>query len=122
MLSTDGFIVRPTHTYWVTLVLALKNYFLSCSKGQEAKNQMDAEKYSGNMKDYIVKMKRSNNLVEMWGVTIRTTIGRQLLKDLQRRILLMSSSYLDYECVQMIFKADKIVKWFLVEEKLLRGY
>jgi hypothetical protein len=29
---------------------------------------MDAEKYLGNIKDYIVKLKRLNNLVEMSGV------------------------------------------------------
>jgi predicted transglutaminase-like cysteine proteinase len=44
---------------------------------------MDAEKYSGDIEDYIVKMKRLNNLVGMSEVTLRTTIERQLLKDLR---------------------------------------
>ena len=69
MDGTDGFIVRPAHLYWVTFILAIKNRFLSSLEGQEAKNQMDAEKYSGDIEDYIVKMKRLNNLVGMSGVT-----------------------------------------------------
>jgi hypothetical protein len=43
---------------------------------------MVAEKYSGDIKDYIIKMKRLNNLIRMLGVTFRTTIERQLPKDL----------------------------------------
>jgi hypothetical protein len=83
MDGTDGFIMCPAHLYWPTFVLALKNQFLSSLEGQEAKNQIDAEKYSGDIEDYIVKMKRLNNLVGMSGVTLRTTIERQLLKNLR---------------------------------------
>jgi hypothetical protein len=43
---------------------------------------MNAEKYSGDIEDYIVKMKRLNTLVGMLEVTFRTTIKRQLLKNL----------------------------------------
>jgi hypothetical protein len=74
MDRTDELIVCPVHLYWTTFVSALKNRFLLSLEGQQAKNQMDAEKYSGDIKDYIVKMKRLNNLVEMSGVTLRTTI------------------------------------------------
>jgi hypothetical protein len=70
MDGTDGFIVCLVHLYWATFVLALKNRFLSSLEEQEAKNQMDAEKYSGDIEDYIVKMKRLNNLVGMSGVTL----------------------------------------------------
>jgi hypothetical protein len=97
MDGTDRFIVRPAHLYWVTYISAIKNRFLSSLEGQEAKNQIDAEKYSGDIKDYIVKMKRLNNLVGMSGVTLRTTIERKLLKDLRRRISLMPSTDLDDE-------------------------
>jgi hypothetical protein len=45
--------------------LAIKKRFLSLLEGQEAKNQMDAERYSGDIEDYIVKMKRLNHLVGM---------------------------------------------------------
>jgi hypothetical protein len=38
------------------------------------KNQIDTEKYSGDIDDYIVLMKRLNNLVGMSGITWRTTI------------------------------------------------
>jgi hypothetical protein len=58
---------------------------------------MDAEKYSGDINDYIVKMKRLNNLVGMSGVTLRTTIERQLPKDLRRRISLMPPTVVDDE-------------------------
>jgi hypothetical protein len=58
---------------------------------------MNAEKYSGDINDYIVKMKRLKNLVGMSGVTLRTTIKRQLLKDLRRRITLMPSTDLNDE-------------------------
>jgi hypothetical protein len=58
---------------------------------------MNVEKYSGDIEDYIVKMKRLNNLVGMSGVTLRTTIKRQLLKDSQIRISLMPSTNLDNE-------------------------
>jgi hypothetical protein len=51
-------------------------------EGQEAKNQMDAERYSGDIEDYIVKIKRLNYLVGMSGVTSRTTIERRLPKEL----------------------------------------
>jgi hypothetical protein len=44
---------------------------------------MNAEKYSGDIEDYIVKMKRFNNLVGMSGVTLRTTIEGQPPKDLR---------------------------------------
>jgi hypothetical protein len=82
MDATDRFIFRPTHLYWATFVSALKNQFLSSLEGQEAKNQMDAKKYSGDIEDYIVKMTRLNNLVEISGMTLRTTIERQLPEDL----------------------------------------
>jgi hypothetical protein len=121
MDSTDGFIMRPAHLYWVTFVSAIKNRFLSSLEGQEAKNQMDAEKYSGDIEDYIVKMKRLNNLVGMSGVTLRTTIERQLPKDLRRRIFLMPSTDLDDEWIQTVVKAGKMEESFLAEEKLLRG-
>jgi hypothetical protein len=42
---------------------------------------MDAENFSGDIKDYIVNMKRSNNLVGISGMTLRTTLERQLPKD-----------------------------------------
>jgi hypothetical protein len=81
---------------------------------------MDTEKYSGDIEDYIVKMKRLNNLVGMSGVTLRTTIERQLLKDLRRRVFLVSSTNLNNEWVQMVVKAGKMEVSFLAEEKLLR--
>jgi hypothetical protein len=56
MDGTDGFIVCPGHLYWATFVSALKDRFRSSLEGQEAKNQMDAEKYSGDIEDYIDKM------------------------------------------------------------------
>jgi hypothetical protein len=121
MDGTDGFIVRPAHLYWVTFVSAIKNRFLSSLEGQEAKNQMDAEKYSGDIEDYIVKMKRLNNLVGMSGVTLRSTIERQLPKDLRRRISLMPPTDLDDEWIQTVVKAGKMEESFLAEEKLLRG-
>jgi hypothetical protein len=82
---------------------------------------MDAEKYSGDIKDYIVKMKRLNNLVGMSGVTLRTTIERQLLKDLRQRISHMPPTDLDDEWIQTVVKASKMEESFLAEEKLLRG-
>jgi orotidine-5'-phosphate decarboxylase len=63
--------------------LAIKNRFLSSLEGQEAKNQIDTKKYSRDIEDYIVEMKRLNKLVGMSGVTLRTTIERQLPKDLR---------------------------------------
>jgi hypothetical protein len=65
MDGTDGFIVHPVHLYWATFISALKNRFLLSFEGQEVKNQMDNEKYSRDIEDHIVKMKRLNNLVEM---------------------------------------------------------
>jgi hypothetical protein len=82
---------------------------------------MDAEKYSGDIEDYIVKIKRLNNLVGMSGVTLRTTIERQLPKDVRRRISLIPSTDLDDEWIQMVVKAGKIEESFLAEERLLRG-
>jgi hypothetical protein len=52
----------------------LKNRFLSSLEGQEAKYQMNAKRYSEDIEDYIVKMKRLNNLLRMSGVTLRTII------------------------------------------------
>jgi hypothetical protein len=83
---------------------------------------MGSEKYSGDIEDYIVKIKRLNNLVGMSGVTFRTTIERQLLKDLRRRISLMPSTNLDDEWIQTVVKARKIEKSFLVEERLFREH
>jgi hypothetical protein len=82
---------------------------------------MDAEKYSADFEDYIIMMKRLNNLMGMSGVTWRTTIERQLLKDLRRKILLMLSTDLDNEWIQMVVKASKMDESFLAEERLLRG-
>jgi hypothetical protein len=83
---------------------------------------MNAKKYSGDIEDYIVKMKRLNNLVGMSGVTLRTTIERQLPKDLRRRISLMPPTDLDDEWIQTVIKASKMEESFLGEEKLLRGH
>jgi hypothetical protein len=74
---------------------------------------MDAERYSGDIEDYIVKIKRLNNLVRMSGVILRTTIERQLPKDLQRRISLMPSTNLNDEWIQMVLKAGTIKESFL---------
>jgi hypothetical protein len=71
-----------TTLYWTTFILASTNCFLSSLEGQEAKNQINAEKYSGDIEAYIVEIKRLNNLVGMSGVTLRTTIKRNALKDL----------------------------------------
>jgi hypothetical protein len=82
---------------------------------------MDTEKYSGDIEDYIVKMKRLNNIVGISGVTLRTTIERQVTKDLRRRISLMPSTDLDDEWIQTVLKAGKMEESFLAEETLLRG-
>jgi hypothetical protein len=66
-------------------------------EGQEAKNQMDSEKYLGDIEDYIVKIIRLNNLVEMSEVILRSTIERQLPKDLRRRISLLPLTDIDNE-------------------------
>jgi hypothetical protein len=81
---------------------------------------MDAEKYSVDIEDYIVKIKRLNNLVGMSGVTLRITIERQLSKDLCQRISLMTSTDLDTEWIQIVVKASKMEESFLTEEKLLK--
>jgi hypothetical protein len=99
MDGTDRFIVHSAYLYWATFVLAIKNRFLSSLEGQEAKNQIDAEKYSGDVENYSVKTKRLNNHVGMSGVTLRTTNERQLSKDLQRRISLIPSTDLDDEWI-----------------------
>jgi hypothetical protein len=44
--GTEDFIVRPAHLCWDIFVSALKKRFLLSLDGQEAKNQMVAEKYS----------------------------------------------------------------------------
>jgi hypothetical protein len=121
MDRTDGFIVHPVHLYWATFVSAIKNQFLSSLEEQEAKNQMDVEKYSGDNEDYIVKMKRLNNLVGISGVILRTTIERQFSKDLLRKISRMPSTDLDNEWIQMVIKVSKMEESFLAEETLLRG-
>jgi hypothetical protein len=122
MDRTNKFTVCPVHLYWPTFVLALKNRLLLLLKGQEAKNQMDAEKYLGDIEDYIVKMKRLNNLLRMSGGTLRTTIKRQLLNDPRKRMPLMPSTDLDDEWIQMVVMAGKMEESFLVEENLLRGH
>jgi hypothetical protein len=47
------------------LPLSLKTCFLSTLEGQGTKNQMDTEKYSGDIEDYIVKSNLLINLVGM---------------------------------------------------------
>jgi hypothetical protein len=69
MDRTNGFSVCSAHPYWATFVLALKTSCLSSLERQEAKNQLNAEKYSGDIKDYILKMKWLNNLMGMSGET-----------------------------------------------------
>jgi hypothetical protein len=44
MDGTDGFLIRPAHLYWTTFVSAIKSQFLLSLEGQEAKNQLEAEK------------------------------------------------------------------------------
>jgi hypothetical protein len=78
----ERFLIRPAHLYWATFVSAIKSRFLLSLEGREVKNPMNAEKYSEDIKDNSVKMKRLNNLVGMLGVILRTTIKRQLPKDL----------------------------------------
>jgi hypothetical protein len=83
---------------------------------------MHDEKYSEEIEDYIIKMKRLNNLVRMSGITLRTSIKSWLLKDLQRRISVMLSIDLDDKEIQMLVKVRKMEESFLAEERLLRGY
>jgi hypothetical protein len=51
-------------------------------EGQQAKNEINAEKYSRDIDNYIVKMKMLNNLMVMFGVTLRTNNESEPPKDL----------------------------------------
>jgi hypothetical protein len=57
----------------------------------------------------------------MSGLTSRTTIERQLPKDLQGSISLLPSTDLDDEWIQIVVKASPMEESFCAEEKLLRG-
>ena len=84
MEGSDGFLLRPAYRYWATFESVLKERFLSAQEAQEARNQMDAEKYKGDIGDLILVMKRLNNLVRMSGVTLRTTIERKLTREMRQ--------------------------------------
>jgi hypothetical protein len=56
MNETDRFIVYPRHLYRTSFVSVNKNQPMSSIEGHEAKSQMDAANYSGDIKDYITKI------------------------------------------------------------------
>jgi hypothetical protein len=51
MDGTDRFILCPACLYWATFISTIKSQFLSSFEGQEAKKQIDSEKYSGDIED-----------------------------------------------------------------------
>src|SRR3977135_3905398 len=77
MEGSDGFALRPAHRNWHTFVSSIKKRFLSSQEAQEALHQLYAEKYSGDIEDFIMRIKTLNNLVHMTGIPFRrgTTVN-----------------------------------------------
>jgi hypothetical protein len=120
MDATNWFVVRWGHFFWATFILAITNRFLSLLEGQEAKNQMDARKYSGDIEDHIFKIKGLNNLVGMPGWHEEPP-SKDNFRKIYAEEFLMLSTILDDEWIQMVIKASTIDKSFLVKERLLWG-
>src|SRR3978361_1931145 len=119
--GSDGFILRPAHRYWHTLVSTIKKRFLSSQEAQEALHQMNAEKYAGDIEDFIMRMKTLNNLVHMSGIPLRYTIEKQLTRTMRHRLSQFLDLDLDQDWIDAVVTVGKKEEAFEAEEKLLKG-
>src|SRR3981081_4135320 len=86
MEGADGIALRLAHRYWQTFGSSIKKRFLSSQEAQEALHQLYAEKYTGDIEDFIMRIKTLNNLVHMTGIPFRHTVERQLTRTMRHRL------------------------------------
>jgi len=122
MEGSDGFILRPAHRYWHTFVSTIKKRFLSSQEAQEALHQMNAEKYAGDIEDFIMRIKTLNNLVHMSGIPLRYTIEKQLTRTMRHRLSQFPDLDLDQDWIDAVVTVGKKEESFEAEEKLLKGF
>src|SRR3978361_689728 len=122
MEGSDGFILRPVHRYWHTFVSTIKKRFLDSQEAQEALHQMYAEKYAGDIEDFIMRIKTLNNLVHMSGIPLRHTIEKQLTRTMRHRFSQFPDLDLDQDWIDTVVTVGKKEESFEAEEKLLKGF
>ena len=122
MEGSDGFALCPAHRYWHTFVSNLKKRFLSSQEAQEALHQLYAEKYSGDIEDFILRIKTLNNLVYMTGIPFRHTVERQLTRTMRHRLSQFPELDLDQDWLDAVVTVGKKEESFEAEEKLLKGF
>lgn len=121
MEGIDGFQRRPAYRYWTTFDITIRDRFLSVQEAQEARVAMQAEKYVGDIGDYILKIKRYNNLVRMTGVTLRGTIEQQLPFNVRMRLSVIPEIDDDDEWMRMVVQVGKAQERFLEDNRLLEA-
>ena len=122
MEGSDGFALRPAHRYWHTFVSSIKKRFLSSQEAQEALHQLYAEKYTGDIEDFIMRIKTLNNLVHMTGIPFRHTVERQLTRTMRHRLSQFPELDLDQDWLDAVITVGKKEESFEAEEKLLKGF
>src|SRR3977135_4698308 len=122
MEGSDGFALRPAHRNWHTFVSTIKKRFLSSQEAQEALHQMYAENYTGDIEDFIMRIKALNNLVHMSGIPLRYTIEKQLTRTMRHRLSQFPDLDLDQDWIDAVVTVGKKEESFEAEEKLLKGF
>ena len=113
MEGSDGFVLRPAHRYWHTFVSTLKKRFRSSQEAQEALHQLYAEKYSGDIEDFIMRIKTLNNLVHMTGIPFRHTVEKQLTKTMRHRLSQFPDLDLDQDWLDAVVTVGKMEESFV---------
>src|SRR5437588_12896220 len=101
--------------------MVIKERFLSAQEAQEARHQMDAERYENDIGEFILKMRHLNNMVRISGVTLRTTIERQLPRKMRRHLSMEQETLDDDEWLRLVVKVGKLEERFREEQRLLKG-
>jgi len=115
MEGSDGFILRPAHRYWHTFVSTIKKRFLSSQEAQEALHQLYAEKYSGDIEDFIMRIKTLNNLVHMTGIPFRHAVEKQLTRTMRHRLSQFPELDLDQDWLDAVVTVGKKEESFALQ-------
>jgi hypothetical protein len=103
-------------------VSSIKKRFLSSQEAQEALHQLYAEKYSGDIEDFIMRIRTLNNLVRMTGIPFRHTVEKQLTRTMRHRLSQFPELDLDQDWLDAVITVGKKEESFEAEEKLLKGF
>jgi hypothetical protein len=81
-----------------------------------------AEKFTGDIEHFIMRIRTLNNLVRMTGIPLRHRVERELTRTMRHRLSQFLELDLEQDWQDVVITAGKKEESFEVEENLLKGY